>query len=350
MVTRFLCALLFLCLPAMALASEAGVRCVQQQLAAAGQDPGRIDGIVGARTRHALAQHARARGLDRTRRITRDSATPWCRRLGIDDPALREFWPSALNRVIVTVAGSVDPVLARLIRTRMPAIHADVAERMGVVLAGTDRVIVGSGPVELRREILRAGFTDIGNLDAILIDHCEPGLPIGGFALPGLMVICLETGVRLRGGISYEHLSFVLAHEVTHLVQFQLTGLPPQGTSPERRVPMSMVRALVRCAALVEGMKARLNRPDQLSAARRLDRSCSARWRSGSVSIPPNASPTCSRARSRCPLSARTSPRAMRNRGTSGRRATRSSSSGSASAVRPIWRRITARAQSLCSC
>ncbi|MCA2013226.1 hypothetical protein LCM17_17155 [Cereibacter sphaeroides] len=236
--TRFLLALVLLFLPVSAHARNDGVLCVQEQLASAGQDPGRIDGIVGARTRHALAQHLRARGLEGPRRIHTDSAMPWCRRLGLDDPALRAFWPSALNRVIVDVGDSVDPVLARLIRTRMPGIHADVTQRMGIELAGTDRVVVGSNPVELRARIRSAGFTDIGNLDATLAEHCDPDNAIGGFALPGLMVICLRPGVRLRGGIRYDHLTFVLAHEVTHLVQFQLTGLPPPGTLPASRVPI----------------------------------------------------------------------------------------------------------------
>lgn len=236
MLIRLFAALLLLCLPAMALASDAGVRCVQAQLNASGQQAGSEDGIIGPRTRRALQAHAETRGLALREGLSLDNSIPWCRRLGIDLPALQAFWPSRLNAVLVTVGPSVDPVLARLIRTRTPGIYDEVADLLGEPLAGTDRVVVGSGVPELRRLVSRAGFAWIGDLDRTLAEHCRPEDAIGGFAVPGLMVICLREGVRLRGGLDYDHLRFVLAHESTHLVQFQLTGVPPPNTPPADRV------------------------------------------------------------------------------------------------------------------
>ncbi|WP_334191529.1 peptidoglycan-binding domain-containing protein [Pararhodobacter sp.] len=225
------------------------VRCVQQQLAQAGQDAGPADGIVGPRTLAALREHAARAGVAGGHDLTPDTATTWCRRLGEADPALRAFWPSGDNAVVVQTGPGVDPVLARLIRVRLPELHHEVAALLGVELSGTDRVFVGAGVDELRAMITRdTRHRPIGNLDAVLEDHCNPNGRIGAFATPGVMVICLRPDTRLLTDLAYSTLVFVLTHEATHLVQFQLTGLPESGTAPEGRVrfegPMWLLEGL----------------------------------------------------------------------------------------------------------
>ncbi|PTX01631.1 peptidoglycan-binding domain-containing protein [Pararhodobacter aggregans] len=225
------------------------VRCVQEQLVQAGQDPGPVDGVVGPRTLAALRTVAAQEGVTSGHALTSDTATTWCRRLGQADPALRAYWPSATNAVVVQTGAGVDPVLARLIRVRLPELHQEVAALLGVELSGTDRVFVGAGIDELRQMITGdRQHRPIANLDAVLEDHCNPSGRIGAFATPGVMVICLRPNTRLLTDLAYSTLVFVLTHEATHLVQFQLTGLPGSGTAADGRVrfegPMWLLEGL----------------------------------------------------------------------------------------------------------
>ncbi|MCB1389223.1 MAG: hypothetical protein KDK12_08830 [Rhodobacteraceae bacterium] len=249
MFTRLAFVLFLIATPFAARAWTEDVRCVQAQLNAAGRDAGPVDGIVGPRTLAALQAQLAVGGVTGGHDLTRDTAATWCRRLGQADPALRAFWPSRSNPVIVRTGESVDPVLGRLIRVRLPSLHRQVAETLGVELSATDRVFVGSSIDELRTMILEShDHRPIYNLDGALNDHCREGDRIGAFATPGVMVVCVQQGTRLRIDLDYSTLVFVLTHEATHLVQFQMTGLPQPRIAPDLRVryegPMWLLEGL----------------------------------------------------------------------------------------------------------
>lgn len=229
-------------------AREADVRCVQAQLTEAGFDAGGVDGIVGPRTRRALEAFATAHDLVRGRALDSGTAINWCRRIGEAVPSLRVHWPSRQVEMDFDIADSVDAALTRMVRDRAAPIRREVADRLGLQLAATDWLVLGSDPAWLRREIERHVDYRIHDIAGAIAEHCSNPESLGAFSAPGIMVICAHSGLRLNDNLSTDELRFVLAHESTHLVQFQVAGSAGGRTRADERIalegPMWLVEGL----------------------------------------------------------------------------------------------------------
>jgi hypothetical protein len=70
----------------------------------------------------------------------------------------------------------------------------------------------------------------INNLSAKLAEMCDGSEPLNGATAAGVMFLCLRPNARLTSTAHRELLEIVIAHEIMHLMQFQVVGLPPRYT------------------------------------------------------------------------------------------------------------------------
>ena len=203
----------------------ASVRCVQQQLHAAGEDVGQPDGKVGAKTLSSLAKFEAQTELDTTLPFRSASASSYCRRIGLAHAQLREFWPSARSPVNVLAAGDVPEVLRLAVQNRMRAALIGAARRMEVELAGTDTVLIATSPTALRQLITANSDYDVVGLAATLEKSCKSDRKFIASTVSSLVYICVDSGATIGDGIEADWLAFSLTHEATHLVQFQVNGV-----------------------------------------------------------------------------------------------------------------------------
>lgn len=206
------------------------VTCVQEQLAAAGFDPGAADGRAGARTRAAAAAFTAARGPETSRPLDADSAVIWCRRIGLADPALRAFWPRK-GRPEVIFGDTIPPDLREAISSAVRRTDSVIPSRLDVDLAVPVRVIVAEGAAEFRRMVLAATDLPLADLSVTAKRQCSSLVGINGGYYPGLIALCLTPGARLgpttdRDNRIFDQASvtFLVAHEMFHDVQYHLNG------------------------------------------------------------------------------------------------------------------------------
>lgn len=178
-----------------------GVRCVQAQLSAAGYDTGALDGVIGRATREAQAAFAKARNLPTGLPFHRESAISYCRRIGLADPALRAFWPSAKTALDIQIDPAVQVAVGKVTEAALREIYPKASERLGLALAGTDTVVIATTPQALRAMITRSVDYDIIGLDATLKDICSSVRNISGNTAPGILYICTRPGARLGDDI-----------------------------------------------------------------------------------------------------------------------------------------------------
>jgi len=238
MLGRQLCALALTFLGSFAaLATNENVLCLQNQLAAAGYDPGGIDGHVRPGTYDAFDSYADARRLPGSRRLSPGTALSLCRLIGLDDTAMQRFWPVSAGTLRMVFEPGLSPALQTFVEERLPTIHQQAAQRLGVTLAGTDTVIVGTSRRALNAlldEHLPEGIV-FENADAALDEQCTRRSRLGGFTVGGTAVFCLPAQATLDGSVDRTDLIDLIAHEVVHLVVRQIMPAPPgDSTDPER--------------------------------------------------------------------------------------------------------------------
>jgi hypothetical protein len=160
-----------------------------------------------------------------------ESAVAYCRRIGLTDLALRAYWQSA----VAPLEFHFDPAVPEPLVTAITAVLLDVygqaALRLQVQLAGTDRVVVATTPKALRALISDHVDYEIFALSEGLEEECSSERNIDGATSPGLLRICVNPLEELGVGIEHGWFRFFLAHESTHLIQFQVNGVLPPGAS-----------------------------------------------------------------------------------------------------------------------
>lgn len=214
-------AFLFFALPANAQLSD-GIRCVQEQLSAGGYAPGPIDGIAGPQTDGALRRYEADHGAVTSRRLDVTLGNAVCRRIGLNDSSLREFWPSNEGAFDVHFPEGSETLLRAWFNLALPRAEEHVATVFDVELAGRDLIIVGRTGDEVRA-LVREHY-DLGLNSYDFDDLCDVTEgSIGGRAYPGMAVFCVPSARQ----VPRRRVEFVVAHEVTHLVQFQLAGATP---------------------------------------------------------------------------------------------------------------------------
>ncbi len=221
--------LLCLCLSTGARADAPSALCVQEQLAAAGFDPGGTDGIVGRRTRSALAAYAAGRDDLPKRPLGDDSAVVWCRVLGLDDKRLRAYWPSNGNPVRYVLGETITQPFKPLLLGTVESVRLDLVRITGVDLANRITLVAASSRSELEAAIKsHMGWRRLPAATRELAkEACGWPGGFGGFAMPSLVAICRDGEIHPSPSSdpdAFREFRLLLAHEFFHAVQLQLLG------------------------------------------------------------------------------------------------------------------------------
>ena len=204
--------------------------CLQNQLVAMGEDPGPVDGVVGARTR-AAAGRVREAAPDETLAALplpdRFSAVTWCRTLALTDNELDAHRPGAAPPRIA-VAGSVGQALVESAFDRVAAHFRDtyalvpVARYDIAVAADIDALVRQARDLPSDTSRRRQALRDWAG------DGCGTGPGVTGVTFIDAMYFCWpprtvseETWTRMMRG----HLEYVMAHEMMHVLQAELAEL-----------------------------------------------------------------------------------------------------------------------------
>ena len=215
---------LLTCLPLIARADIGAVVCVQQQLQAAGLPVGDADGVIGQRTLTSWRSYAAARRLDISMRLDELTAPNHCHRIGLAEPALQRFWPATTEPFNFVYAPEI-PDDARLrIRDAAHQLLPRVADLLGVQVAARSHVIVGTQARPLARLIRDTITYRIRDLDQGLTRDCSADNQIGAAASRGMLRLCIPALAESDEKVVLPDLEFVLAHEITHVIEMQIEG------------------------------------------------------------------------------------------------------------------------------
>lgn len=217
------------------------VRCVQEQLAAAGYDPGAVDGLAGGRTRRALdAYRADNTGLP-DRRLDADTAVVWCRLLGLRDDRLRAYWPSNGRPMRYVLGDTITQPFKPLLLGTAESVRQELVGRTGIELANRITLVAASSLPELEAAIKRhMGWRSIPPTIANLTRNaCDVPDGFGGFAMASLVAICRNGEIHPSPTMRpdrFRQFQTALAHEFFHAVQLQLLGSPQDSASDRQRL------------------------------------------------------------------------------------------------------------------
>jgi len=214
-----------------AMAEHSAVTCVQSQLRAAGFDPGPVDGYPGRRTRLAAIAFSEARGKLNLPALTEENGTVLCRLIGEAEPELRAYWPATQGAVILDVAPDVRANVETAIRAMADETLRRFATDYDVRLAMPMRIVVAEGEAEFARMMDEISDGNLRNLEERAAEHCNDDTGVSGVTYGTLIGICLVPGQELGRGVILDSLNNVVAHELVHSAQRQLTGRAPRGGS-----------------------------------------------------------------------------------------------------------------------
>lgn len=225
-VRAFLTALAFIGCATAALADRDDVRCVQAQLNAAGFDAGPVDGIPGRMTRRALNAFGEAHDMSTEFPLHRESAAPYCRRIGEAEPELRSFWPvSNAHHVEFDASDDVPRPIQLYLRTVFTSALRTAAQETGVDLSSINTLVVATGPRDLLRLFNAHAEYNLRDARETMRRHCNPEHEVGGGATPGIAFMCISGTFNIARRDDRMRLTSVAAHEAYHLVQYQLGGV-----------------------------------------------------------------------------------------------------------------------------
>ncbi|MEO0372542.1 MAG: hypothetical protein AAF231_13875, partial [Pseudomonadota bacterium] len=207
-----------------------GERCVQNQLAFLGHDPGPVDGFIGPQTRaaaNAWLEKSKFSNLSALPDLTRTTALQWCREMGMHTFQVRQFWPSR-DSVRVVPDAPLQGVKARLLEDVLGEVRRYFGGRYNIWLSGSYDVIAAENTNTIS-ELLRDAHGErafnfrFRNNDRI----CAKDGPIG-IAYPNVIGICLRPSNAQVGPTEYTSKNrrtyYIVAHEFMHLIQFELSN------------------------------------------------------------------------------------------------------------------------------
>ncbi len=214
---------------------KSSVKCLQAQLNTSGFAVGPVDGLYGRRTHRALQNFARKHGMPTEPSLIKHNASVYCRRLGLINPDLQKFWPARTKPFDLTAAPSVAPTAVTQIEEILHDLFVQVPAKLGLELAGTEQILVAVTPDEVIEVASATGRPRSANTSAYANEFCPPTIGAAGQAISGHIWICVPAGVEEFSGKSLAQLKFVLAHELTHSIQFQVSGIMPRPVGNNKR-------------------------------------------------------------------------------------------------------------------
>lgn len=188
-------------------------------------NPGVSDGEVGPNTRRALAEFQLESGLVFERTFDVSLGNSVCRRIGLIQTELQQFWPSLGNDkpeiVFSDAIGS--SFRGRVLASTMRA-HIGIKRTFRVDLAGRDVIVVADNETDLKRLLSEHGQLPIVDESSGIADACTSHRGVSGRTLPGIMYLCVANDAGLVAEIDQAWMDSLIAHEMVHLMQFQLAG------------------------------------------------------------------------------------------------------------------------------
>lgn len=162
------------------------------------------------------------------RQISTDNAIAWCRELGLADETLKAFWPTKTGPKFEYIFSRSLNSGQQLVIQNAILFAFTYFKSLDVELAGTVKVIASSDLEELSQNLIDNSQYSISRAKAIsIINRQCRGRGLGGFNAPGMIIICFNPRYNWRQ--AQVNLRMLLAHEMSHEIQRQMTGYRPIG-------------------------------------------------------------------------------------------------------------------------
>lgn len=216
------------------------VTCVQNQLAALGEDPGPADGLWGNLTRVAVAElrtRPQFEGLPAPRRA---DAVVICRMLADLDPSMIRHTPSAHRPLDIAYGDKVHPLIKENLTARIEDTYRALRRHIGIRMPLRIHVFASNDIEELAEAIRHSmgpGFPrKLARESAVR--RCE-GEEIAGFMVPELIVICGQAFASRRTNTDFPwgKAGFLVVHEILHHFQYQMSGAAGVLPNGHNRIP-----------------------------------------------------------------------------------------------------------------
>lgn len=230
----------------LAVRAEEGVLCLQNQLAALGFDPGPADGSAGPATRRALDQYETANGKVADRTLDAFSAIVFCRELGLRDAALTRHWPASGHRLRIEIADTPDDNIKAALLSEANAALGKVETLFKVRLAAPVDIVFGTEASKIAKRAEPFTASSAGAVGRFASGVCKdaPDYGVSMTHLPGVILICQQSGVVYHGGFDQREVRSRLGHMLAMEMIAQLTGDPANGSEEDylrRTGPMWLV-------------------------------------------------------------------------------------------------------------
>jgi len=204
--------------------SSSSASCVQEQLNALGFDTGKPDGVLGRKTRSALAQYEKANGRLTLRKLDADHAVVHCRQLGLRHPELKAYWPSRQQQFEFIFGDSVSPKFRTDVSATILGNFAALQTEFGLEIPLTIKVVVASSAKETLQLTKKHYKIELNNFSQIASDICSTKNGFSATAPPLMIVVCRNGTMEVDKNIHRWWFENTLAHELFHQVQYQLAG------------------------------------------------------------------------------------------------------------------------------
>lgn len=234
--------LLFLLLPT-ALSANEYVRCVQNQLAFLGHDPGPADGVLGSRTRGALDElnqtGENAQVLGELPELGTETAQVWCAVIGETYSEASRFAPRERKYPVDT-----DGVLGEFGQVFVEDIYIDVVsfyeDGWGIKQSSPHSVFGSENPTflsaSLGRSMARSGYPVPRNMNSRMREVCRAGNHVSGIAYYNSIALCwkpLSSEYQANPDAWARDLRMelgaLLTHEYFHFIQHVLSKEKERG-------------------------------------------------------------------------------------------------------------------------
>lgn len=210
------------------------MRCVQNQVTAAGFDAGTPDGLMGAKTRRAVQAYEKANGEVSKRPINQRFALVYCRLIALQNPDLKRFWPQNAGKLNIVFGDSMmsedqkDQDFTIQMTLKIYRGYQLIREFLEVDLPGPVNVFV-AGNVEEALTLIRtqANFYPDNDFKQGLVKNYKRENRVSGVSFSNGILLTRIGDTQIGSEIDVESLMFTIIHELFHQYQKQLSGNPP---------------------------------------------------------------------------------------------------------------------------